>query len=154
MRTITPFIHLCRMGAAVGVDRLWPSRTSLRSRTALAAENLVLYNSWPCIGSDNCRPAARRILHVWRLQYNRGHPHAHLCPGHPEASAGLPVAPNAGHHLPRDVRVFARPDQTDCEWEQGTHDGYPVVGSFEPNRELSEAGRLIQIEGKTSRDEE
>jgi putative transposase len=51
----------------------------------------------------------RRILRAWRLHYNRGRPHARLGPGLPERSPGLPVAPIAGHHLPQDMRVIARP---------------------------------------------
>jgi putative transposase len=42
MQTITPFIHLCRMGAALGIDLVRFLGVSLRSRTALAAENLFL----------------------------------------------------------------------------------------------------------------
>ena len=42
METITPFNHLCRVGAALGIDLVRFLGTSLRSRTALAAENLFL----------------------------------------------------------------------------------------------------------------
>jgi putative transposase len=42
MQTITPFVHLCRMGAALGSDLVRFLAASLRSRTALAAENLFL----------------------------------------------------------------------------------------------------------------
>jgi putative transposase len=42
MGTLEPFIHLCRVGAALGVDLVRFLGASLRSRTALAAENLFL----------------------------------------------------------------------------------------------------------------
>ncbi len=42
MQTITPFSHLCRMGAARGIDLVRCLGTSLRSPAALAAENLFL----------------------------------------------------------------------------------------------------------------
>ena len=51
----------------------------------------------------------RRLLYAWRMHYNRGRPHASLGPGLPEASPGLPAIPIAGHRLPREVRVVARP---------------------------------------------
>ena len=42
MGTVEPFIHLCRVGAALWVDLALFLGVSLRSRTALAAENLLL----------------------------------------------------------------------------------------------------------------
>jgi putative transposase len=42
MQTITPFSHLCRVGAALGIDLVRLLGTSLRARAALAAENLFL----------------------------------------------------------------------------------------------------------------
>jgi hypothetical protein len=42
MGTVAPFMHLCRVGAALWVDLVRFLGTSLRSRTALAAENLFL----------------------------------------------------------------------------------------------------------------
>jgi transposase InsO family protein len=50
----------------------------------------------------------RRILHVWRVHYNRGRPHASLGPGLPESPPGLPAPPISGHRLPRDARIMAR----------------------------------------------
>ncbi len=50
----------------------------------------------------------RRVLRLWQVQYNRGRPHPSLGPGLPAPPPGLPVAPIAGHHLPRDMRVVAR----------------------------------------------
>lgn len=50
----------------------------------------------------------RRVLGIWQIYYNRGRPHAHLGPGLPRRPTGLPVAPIAGHGLPRDMRVRAR----------------------------------------------
>jgi transposase InsO family protein len=51
----------------------------------------------------------RRIGRSWQLHYNRGRPHSSLGPGLPEAWAGLPVAPIAGHHLPQNFHVIAQP---------------------------------------------
>ena len=42
MEVIEPFLHLCRMGAALGVDLVRFLGASFRSRTTLAAENLFL----------------------------------------------------------------------------------------------------------------
>jgi hypothetical protein len=42
MGTVEPFLHLCRVGAAFWVDLARCVGASLRSRTALAAENLSL----------------------------------------------------------------------------------------------------------------
>ena len=42
MQTITPFMHLCHMGAALGIDLVRFVGASLQSRAALAAENLFL----------------------------------------------------------------------------------------------------------------
>ena len=42
MRAVKPFIPLCRVGAALGIDPVRFLGASLRSRTALAAENLLL----------------------------------------------------------------------------------------------------------------
>jgi putative transposase len=50
----------------------------------------------------------RRGLGIWQIHYNRGRPHACLGPGLPHPPPGLPVAPIAGHGLPRDMRVRAR----------------------------------------------
>jgi transposase InsO family protein len=50
----------------------------------------------------------RRLLRVWQGHYNRARPHSQRGPGLPQPPPGLPAAPLAGHHLPRDVRVAAR----------------------------------------------
>ena len=42
MGTLERFIHLCRVGAALWIDFARFLGASLRSRTALAAENLFL----------------------------------------------------------------------------------------------------------------
>jgi putative transposase len=42
MRHVEPVVHLCRIAGAVGVDLVMFVATSLRSRAALAAENLFL----------------------------------------------------------------------------------------------------------------
>ena len=42
MGALAPFVHLCRVGAALGIDLVRLLGTSLRSRTTLAAENLFL----------------------------------------------------------------------------------------------------------------
>jgi hypothetical protein len=46
----------------------------------------------------------------------------------------------------------ARPDQTDRECEQGTHDGRHNVGSLYSKRRLLKVGSLMQIVGKINRD--
>jgi len=46
MGTVEPFIPLCRVGAALGINPVRYLGASLRSRTALAAENLVLRKQW------------------------------------------------------------------------------------------------------------
>jgi transposase InsO family protein len=51
----------------------------------------------------------RQILRVWKMHYNRGRPHASLGPGLPAPPPGLPAAPIGGHHLPREMRITARP---------------------------------------------
>lgn len=51
----------------------------------------------------------RRMLRVWGTHYNRGRPHSSLGPGLPAPGVGLPAALIAGHRLPRDFRVVARP---------------------------------------------
>ena len=42
MGAVEPFIPLCRVGAALGIDPVRFLGASLRSRTALSAENLLL----------------------------------------------------------------------------------------------------------------
>jgi transposase InsO family protein len=51
----------------------------------------------------------RRILHAWKMPYNRGRPHASLGPGLPEPPPGLPAVLITGHQLPCAARVMARP---------------------------------------------
>jgi len=51
----------------------------------------------------------RRILREWAAHYNRGRPHSSLGSGLPEPPPGLPAPPIAGHGLPSDARVVARP---------------------------------------------
>jgi hypothetical protein len=42
MGALAPFVHLCRVGTALGIDLVRLLGTSLRARAALAAENLFL----------------------------------------------------------------------------------------------------------------
>ena len=50
----------------------------------------------------------RRILRWWRVHYHHGRPHSSLGPGLPAPPPALPVAPIAGHDLPRGMQVVAR----------------------------------------------
>jgi putative transposase len=108
--------------AAMGIRVL---RTPVQSPTANAyCERLLGSLRRECL--DYLIPFGeehlRRILRSWRLHYNRGLPHSSLGPGLPEPWAGLPVAPIAGHHLPQNMQVVARPILGGLYHEYGLED--------------------------------
>ncbi len=51
----------------------------------------------------------RRVVRRWQIHYNRGRPHVCVGPGLPEPPPDLPAPVLAGHRLPKDTRVVARP---------------------------------------------
>jgi len=115
-------IYAPGLDAAVRAMGIRVLRTPVQSPTANAyCERLLGSLRRECL--DYLIPLGeehlRRILRSWQLHYNRGRPHSSLGPGLPEPWAGLPVAPIAGHHLPQNMQVIARPILGGLHYEYG-----------------------------------